>query len=77
MSEWQPIETAPRDRRVLIWDAETKRCVVAQHMTAIDDGSSAWVYARSLSCDLDGDKIAFIAENPTHWMPEPDAPVIA
>lgn len=65
---WQPIETAPDDRQVLVWDGHHQR--VAQMMTAIEDGTRDWVYARQLACE--GSAIAFVCE-PTHWRPL-DAP---
>lgn len=74
MNVWQPIETAPTDIPVLVFDqpdGESGRQFVAQHMTAIEDGSTAWVYARRLGVE---DPVAFIAKCPTHWMPLPEPP---
>lgn len=42
MSDWQPIETAPDDERVLVYDAETKRQHVASRMTAVEY-RMAWI----------------------------------
>ena len=72
MSEWHPIETAPADQWVLVYDAHLERCVVAHRMTAIEDGVVDWIYARHL--DAHG-PVAFIATRPTHWMPQPEAPI--
>ena len=70
--DWQPIETAPRDRWILVWDARLKRCVVVQSMTAIEDGSVDWVFARHW--DEFGKTMAFISKDATHWMPLPLPP---
>ncbi len=77
MSNWQDISTAPKDRYVLVYDAKLKRSVVAQHMTAIEDGSGDWVYARQLSANVLGHPVpawAFICKEPTHWQPLPEPP---
>jgi hypothetical protein len=60
MSEWQPIETAPEDVRVI---AVTDSGVVGE---ATYDGVE-WFWAD----DLDRDH----AQHMTHWMPLPDPPV--
>ncbi len=57
MSNWQDISTAPKDRYVLVYDARLQRSVVAQHMTAIEDGSGDWVYARQLGANVLGHPI--------------------
>lgn len=69
---WEPLDHAPTDKPVLIYDAAAKRCVVAQHMTAIEDGSTAWVYARQIGAP--GEAMAFIAKLPTHFRYLPEAP---
>lgn len=65
MSEWQPIETAPTDREIIVANHESVR--TAQHMTAIEDGSTAWVIAR-------GHNFAVLFDSPTHWMEKPALP---
>jgi hypothetical protein len=69
---WLSLEDAPTDKPVLVYDASAKRCVVAQHMTAIEDGSTAWVYARQIG--MPGEGLAFIAKHPTHFRYLPEAP---
>jgi len=69
---WQPLTEAPTDKPVLVYDDAAKRCVVAQHMTAIEDGSTAWVYARQIG--MPGETLAFIAKQPTHFRYLPEAP---
>ena len=63
MSEWQPIETAPRDNEkiILIWDADDK--FIYQGHLLEDDEISIWV-------TLEG----FAIDKPTHWMPLPEPP---
>lgn len=58
MSEWQEIETAPKDgTEILAWNGETCLCVV------FHDG--AWV---------ENYDYAELVEIPTHWMPLPKPP---
>lgn len=62
--EWQPIETAPRDVRVLI----RFRCGHVEDATihpCSDDGG--WIY-----CLFDGEQL--MDTHPTHWMPLPNPP---
>lgn len=68
--QWQPIETAPKDQWVLLYDALLRRCVVAQWMTAIEDGSGDWVLARRLGSD----GLAFVSRDATHWRHLPREP---
>lgn len=64
---WQPIETAPKDARILVYTDDTQECFVVSHMTCVNDGSQEWVCARI-------DNGAIVIKNPTHWMPVPAAP---
>lgn len=64
---WQPIETAPRDREVLIFAEETGEMFVAFWGTDPEDGDQQWVFARSPS-------VSFIVRAPTHWMALPAPP---
>lgn len=70
---WQPIETAPTDKRILLWCPRMKTAVVAQQMTAMEDGEKSWVYARQLSGNSTH-AVAFVVHAPTHWQPIPDDP---
>lgn len=70
MNEWQPIETVPRDERVLLghwWPEEDQWLWVASGM--IEEDGAYW-------CDFDDDY--FRPENfhaPTHWsVPIPPPP---
>ena len=66
MTEWQPIETAPRDGTV-IWCYE-KYGLGWPHAIkfASYDEWQGWIYADEMMCD-------YVPE-PTHWMPLPAPP---
>lgn len=75
MSEWQPIETAPKDGTWVLLFVERygAKYWLAGHWFSGSDGSCGWVSA------------SFYAEphvnwttcsDPTHWMPLPDPPVV-
>jgi hypothetical protein len=70
-SQWQTIDTAPKNVPVLVYDAHLQRAVVAQRMTAVEDGSVDWVYARQIDAVC---PVAFICKQPTHWLPLPSPP---
>ena len=67
MSEWQPIETAPKDdTRILIYSDD-----------GVDIGAFNifWypgIWLRDQTAEYDND--AAPINNPTHWMPLPDPP---
>lgn len=64
MSEWQPIETAPKDETpVLLW-ANTRRDREYSHWIGAFDGEN-W-----------RDEVEGHFLQPTHWMPLPDPPAI-
>lgn len=65
MSEWQPIETAPKGGPLLLW-------------VDTDDGGEPMVLYRNADGDwlYDGEPTycASFYLNPTHWMPLPPPP---
>jgi len=63
-------DDTPSNRRLLVWDDHKKTWFVAEMMTAIEDGSVNWVYARRIGPD----GFAFIVKEPTHWMELPEVP---
>ena len=64
--EWQPIETAPKDRAVLLWWSEaSNRPVVGLWCKR---GKGHWFSDVTDCQEPEG-------SNPTHWMPLPSAPV--
>jgi hypothetical protein len=62
---WKPIATAPHDREVIVGNTLNVR--TAQHMTAFEDGSTAWIIAR-------GEGFGVLFDEPTHWMEKPPLP---
>lgn len=70
MSEWQPIDTAPRDcRDILVYIPETKR-----------ECDRVAVGNMMRGCDLvflDCCTFCEPISNATHWMPKPKAPGVA
>lgn len=67
MSEWQPIETAPKDgRAIMVWmsaDENGPHCFAPISIT----GDGKWWD------DSTGDQIE-VLRSATHWMPLPNAP---
>jgi hypothetical protein len=57
---WQPIETAPMDRRLLLWDG-----IWVSAGAYVDYDSMGWI----MDSEYPGD-----VSNPTHWMPLPAPP---
>ena len=69
MSEWQPIETAPKDgRHILIWDWEGLASIVEIYW-AKDSDWEGWVYAEELLAEACPE-----VDDPTHWQPVPEPP---
>lgn len=61
MIEWQPIETAPKDGRVILaWWSE-------EYMETIRYHDGEWVWSHDYDSWNDNFK-------PTHWMPRPAPP---
>lgn len=90
MSEWQPIETAPKSSDWL--SAGGKPCLIGRWNPQIGDdgepygeGEWSWVQVASLSFDgwrvstggfksIHGFATFLLHEGATHWMPLPDPP---
>ena len=64
MGEWQPIETAPKDQRILGWDGD--------EILTLDWNRSAGGYWQQVS-----DSGRSSAYYPTHWMPLPEPPALS
>ena len=60
MIEWKPIETAPMDTDVLLFEPDYSIFVGSNF--SLDDGDSYW-------CACGGPR-----RKPTHWMPLPEPP---
>ena len=65
MSEWQPIETAPRDSNILGWN-QFDGVLVYRPMYYGSNNSAGW------DAVFDDENLA---DDPTHWMPLPEPPV--
>lgn len=64
MSEWQPIETAPKDGTQFLFNAPDLEC-----------GSSIGQIINGVVCSSwDGKPLGVWVTKPTHWMPLPDPP---
>lgn len=64
--KWQPIETAPKAQRVLVWSGEEQYCAHWAKNPFTND--EAWIVAE---WGDDGDQALV---KPTHWMPLPEPP---
>lgn len=63
---WQPIDLAPKDKRVLVWSGQEMYCAHwAQNQAT---GDEAWIVAE---WGEEGDQALVRA---THWMPLPAPP---
>ena len=83
MSEWRPIETAPKDGTwIVIGKADWDACPVAKWELVIgaDEWFGAWLFASDAPClvpNVDGEAMLGWQEDvdegnmPTHWMPRP------
>lgn len=62
MSEWQPIETAPKNKAVIACDGSAvgEACLIQY-----EDNISGWYWA--------SDRSAMLSQ-PSHWMPLPSPP---
>jgi hypothetical protein len=83
MSDWQPIETAPRDG-THIWlfypearGGEDYSGIVEACWPTWDDHDPTWrgPYSDGLECTLR--HCTNVSGEPTHWMPLPEPPAIA
>ena len=74
MSEWKPIDTAPRDVWVLVWDE--KSGVNVSHWTTGVDSSSDDPRQGGFTAERDTRDETRVLDGPvTHWMPLPAPPV--
>ena len=69
VEEWQPIDTAPKDRRVLVWTG--KNIYVANWVKNIISDHEAFMI-----CDTGVPGYRVIVE-PTHWKECPEQPAIS
>ena len=81
MSEWQPIETAPKDgSKIVIWSKVYDHCPIARwgEMGTEEDFFCGWHLegTHSPCCSCEDDFIGYAEDEsdgymPTHWMPLP------
>jgi hypothetical protein len=72
MSEWKPIETAPKDGVAVLafCPSDSPQVVALRHMSGCDDGGwSMWAYVDEVLNDVCPD-----GATPTHWQPLPETP---
>lgn len=79
MSEWQPIETAPKDGEPVLLYKPNER-MVGSYVTvgwwSPDDGEGGGVWHDKTGCLGYFSRIAEAKQGyPTHWMPLPQPPV--
>lgn len=71
MSEWKPIETAPKDGTAILLSLSDGNMVVAEFVT-VSDGSSGWeMFHEELG---DCRRGYFCSVTATSWMPLPEPP---
>ena len=63
MSDWQPIETAPKGVFLLVWEPDETEPKTGSIWLAAFDGAQ-WVE----------DGTEHVIDRPTHWMPLPEPP---
>jgi hypothetical protein len=66
--EWLLIESAPKEKDILVYCEKTGECFVVFWGIQVGTGKGGWVISRA------NDGTCFICKNPTHWMPLPDTP---
>ena len=74
MSEWQPIETAPKDgTSVIVYNGKyvTEACWLDQ---PDDDGHTGWCESGFCFGGILYDLHNEMDDDPTHWMPLPKPP---
>ena len=71
MSEWQPIETAPKDQDVLLGWWWTEYVSTPRRVWTSEVG---WAFSSNKCSKKSGYSNAWMHGNATHWMPLPDAP---
>lgn len=70
MSDWQPIETAPKEMRVFVFDPHEGMGVA--EWSGSGDWFAAWGDYKFV--DVGIEQIDLFVCYPTHWMPLPDPP---
>jgi hypothetical protein len=66
MSEWKPIETAPKDQSIIAWDPECEAMGEAYY----DGEDDSWWWANTAPHDFDPSRPFY----PSLWHPMPTPP---
>lgn len=69
MSEWQPIDTAPPDRQIIVWWKGRSVLAVYRPRSYHNRGRNGWRVS-----DLPANPWLWVMVPPTAWMPLPDGP---
>ncbi len=73
MSEWQPIETAPKDRTtILVWCDNDVYAV--WWVSRLDEHGDAWNSFDGWGVSDNHNDPQPLRGSPSHWMPRPAAP---
>jgi hypothetical protein len=75
MSEWQPIETAPKDGKILAWCPQRGVCAPAywNEDKYAKNPRPYWTHWGERMCGT----LATRKDQPTHWMPLPEPPEVS
>jgi len=68
VSDWQPIETAPKDGTLILLSAERRPWLVNSFKAKFDEGSGRWLR------EFGKDDWAPFSGTPRNWMPLPPPP---
>lgn len=69
MTDWQPIETAPRDGTpIIVWDGEIRTLTVWGKVSHVP----IYGFLEVVGCDFNDTDL--MGPQPTHWMPLPLPP---
>ena len=71
MSAWQPIESAPKDRMVLVYCPWVHQVCPGTLFSGRSRTKAGWKITFSITAEYR------IVGEPTHWMPLPEPPVSA
>ena len=73
MSEWQPIETAPKDgTEIMLWRGDWPCPIFAYWDDLTDPDRGFWSACESIL----GDAMDGMVEDPSHWMSFPTPPSV-
>lgn len=68
MNEWNPMSTAPKDRRIIVYSPKYGESFIVFHgINPDDEDNQQWVIARGID-------ITFIVANPSAWQECPVPP---